>query len=59
MRIFRADVDVALGRADGDARDRHAFDHDEGVALHDHAIGEGTAVAFVGVADDVFAIGAG
>ena len=26
MRIFRADVDVALGGADGDAGDRHAFD---------------------------------
>ena len=59
MRIFRADVDVALGGADGDAGDRHAFDHDEGIALHDHAVGEGAAVAFVGVADDVFAVGAG
>ena len=59
MRIFRADVDVALGGADGDARDRHALDHDEGIALHDHAVGKGAAVAFVGVADDVFAVGAG
>ena len=59
MRIFRADVDVAFGRADGDAGDRHALDHDEGIALHDHAVGKGAAVAFVGVADDVFAVGAG
>ena len=32
----------------------HAFDEDEGIALHDHAVGEGAAVAFVGIADDVF-----
>ena len=54
VRIFGADVDVALGRADGDAGDRHALDQDEGIALHDHAVGEGAAVALVGVADDVF-----
>ncbi len=59
VRIFRADIDVAFGGADGDARDRHAFDYDERIALHDHAVGEGAAVAFVGVADDVFAVGAG
>ena len=54
VRIFGADVDVALGRADRDAGDRHAFDQDERIAFHDHAVGEGAAVAFVGVADDVF-----
>ena len=54
MGIFRADVDEALGRADGDAGDDHPFDQHEGIALHDHAIGKGTAVAFVGIADDVF-----
>ena len=59
MRIFRADVDVALAGADRDAGDGHAFDHHEGIALHDHAVGEGAAVAFVGVADDVFLFGAG
>ena len=52
--IFGADVDVALGRADGDAGDDHALDQDEGIAFHDHAVGEGAAVALVGVADDVF-----
>ena len=57
MRIFRADIDEALGRADRDAGDRHAFDQHEGIALHDHAVGEGGAVALVGVADDVFAVG--
>ena len=54
VRIFGADVDVALGRADGDAGDGHALDQHEGIALHDHAVGEGAAVALVGVADDVF-----
>ena len=54
MGIFRADVDVALGRADRDAGDRHAFDQHERIAFHDHAVGEGAAVAFVGIADDVF-----
>ena len=59
MRIFAADVDVALGGADSDRGDRHALDDDEGIAFHDHAVGEGAAVAFVGVADDVFAVGFG
>ena len=59
VRIFRADIDEALGGADGDARDRHALDQHEGIALHDHAVGEGAAVALVGIADDVFAVGAG
>ena len=59
MRIFGADVDVALGRADGDAGNGHAFDQDERIAFHDHAIGERAAVAFVGIADDVFPVGLG
>ena len=59
VRIFRADVDVALGGADRDARDRHALDHHEGIAFHDHAVGKRAAVAFVGVADDEFPVGAG
>jgi hypothetical protein len=59
MRIFGADVDVALGGADRDAGNGHAFDHDEGIAFHDHAIGKCAAVAFVGVADDVFLLRAG
>ncbi len=59
MGIFGADVDVALAGADRDGRDGHALDHHEGIALHDHAVGESAAVAFVGVADDVFAVGAG
>ena len=54
MRIFGADIDVALGGADRDAGNRHAFDQHEGIAFHDHAVGEGAAVALVGIADDVF-----
>jgi len=54
VRIFGADVYVAHRRADRDGGDRHAFDEEEGVALHQHTVGEGAAVALVGVADDVF-----
>ena len=57
VRIFGADVDVAVGRADGDAGDGHPLDQHEGIALHDHAVGKGAAVAFVGIADDVFPVG--
>ena len=53
-RIFRADIDIAVLRADRVAGDRHALDQAEGIALHQHAVGEGAAVALVGVADDEF-----
>ncbi len=53
MGILRAAVDVAPRRAHRDAGDGHALDEHEGIALHDHAVGEGAAVALVGVADDV------
>jgi hypothetical protein len=53
MGVFRTDVDIPLGRADGDAGDDHPLDQDEGIALHDHAVGKGSTVALVGVADDV------
>ena len=39
--IFGADIDVAVGRAHRDAGDGHAFDQHEGIAFHDHAVGEG------------------
>src|SRR5262249_27024122 len=48
MGIFRPAIDIALGRADADAANRHAFDQRERIALHDHAVGERAAVAFVG-----------
>ena len=54
MRVFGAQVDVALRGADREAGDGHAFDEHEGIAFHQHAVGEGAGVAFVGVADDVF-----
>src|SRR5690606_34491543 len=44
------------GCPDCDTGDRHAFDEDERVAFHDHAVGKGAAVAFVGVADNVFLV---
>ena len=47
------------GRADGDAGNGHAFDQNERIAFHDHAVGERAAVAFVGIADDVFLFGLG
>jgi hypothetical protein len=56
MRIFRAYVDVAMLGADRDSGDHYALDDQEGVAFHEHAVGEGAAVAFVGIADDVFAV---
>ena len=54
--IFGADVDVALGRPDGRPAIGHALDQHERVALKQHAVGEGAAVALVGVADDVFLV---
>ena len=42
----------------GDAGDGHALDQNEGIALHDHAIRKGAAVALVGIADDVFLLAA-
>ncbi len=54
VRIFGADIDVAAGGADGEAGDRHALDQHEGIALHHHPVGEGAAVALVGVAHDIF-----
>ena len=57
--VFGAQIDKALGRATGEPGNHHAFDEGEGVTFHQHAVGKGGAVAFVGVADDVFAVGLG
>ena len=54
VRIFRTDVDIAFARADGETGNRHAFDQHERVAFHHHPVGKGSAVAFIGVADDIF-----
>jgi hypothetical protein len=55
VRIFAADVDVAPARADRVGGNGHALDQLEGIALHQHPVGKGAAVALVGVADHVFA----
>jgi hypothetical protein len=54
MRVLGANVDIALGRADCEGGNRHAFDQYEGVAFHDHSVCECAAVTLIGVADDVF-----
>ena len=59
VRVFRADVHIALCRTRGQARNGHALDQHEGVTLHHHAVGEGAGVALVGVADHVFLRGRG
>ena len=47
---------IAAGGPDGEGGDGHALDEHERIAFHDHAVGVGAAVAFVGVADDVFLV---
>ena len=59
VRIFRANVDIALVAPTAKRGDRHAFDDEERIALHQHPVGEGSAVALVGVANDIFLIGLG
>ncbi|MNR05606.1 hypothetical protein D3C85_1216480 [compost metagenome] len=51
--IFRANIDVAVSGPDAETGNGHAFDQQEGVAFHQHAVGESAGVAFVGVAYDV------
>jgi hypothetical protein len=36
---------------------RQTLDQLKGIALHQHAVGKGAGIAFVGVADDIFARG--
>ena len=55
MRIFAADIDIAVAGADRVRGNCHALDQQERIALHHHAVGKGCAVAFIGVAHDVFA----
>ena len=54
-RVFRAGVDIALGSADREGGDDHAFDQGKRIAFHQHAVGEGAGIAFIGIADDEFA----
>src|ERR1700728_3860271 len=53
-RIFRADIDVAFGRADGVGRDGHAFNDALRIALEHAAIHERAGIALVAIADDIF-----
>src|SRR5690606_25759692 len=53
VRARAPDIYVALGRTDRLAGNRHPYPRGDRIAFHDHAVGEGAAVAFVGVADDV------
>ena len=57
--ILGADIEVALGCADGIARNHHALDDGIGVALQNGAVHEGTGVALVTVADHVLLVGDG
>src|SRR5262249_39825974 len=52
LRVFAADVNVALGRADGVAGDGHALEHPVRVALQLATVHEGAGVTLVGLADD-------
>ena len=56
VRIFGTQIDEALRCPDGDGGDCHTLDQGEGVALHQHAVGKGAAIAFIGVADNVFLV---
>src|SRR6202020_3504821 len=59
VRVFGANVDVAGRGPDGEGGDGHALDEHEGIPFHDHAVGVSSAVALVGVADDVFLVRGG
>ena len=54
VRIFGSDVQIAMAGAHAQPANRHALDQQERITLHDHPIGKGAAVAFIGVADDIF-----
>ena len=53
-RVFRAQVDIAPGRTDGQPGNGHTFDQHEGVALHHQPVSKGSGIALIGIADDVF-----
>ena len=54
QRIFGADINESLGRADGVGGDGHAFEDAVRVAFQNATVHERAGVAFVGVANDVF-----
>src|SRR5512133_1745240 len=51
--VFAANVDVALGRADGITGDRHGFDNVVWIAFQHQTVFEGAWLALVRVADDI------
>ncbi len=55
--ILGADVNVALGGADGIAGDGHGLQHAVGIALQNGTVHERARVAFVGVAAHIFLVG--
>lgn len=59
IRVLRAHIDVAFARPHGEPGDDHALDQQEGVALHQHAVGESAGVTLVGIAHHVFLHGLG
>jgi hypothetical protein len=58
-RVFHADVDVAVLRADREGPDQHSLDHAVRVPLQHAAIHVGAGVSLVGVADDVLGMAGG
>ena len=54
QRIFSANIDVSLGRANRVGRDQHAFQHAMGIAFQHAAVHERAGIAFVRVADHKF-----
>jgi hypothetical protein len=53
VRILDSQVNVALGRADGERGDRHAFDQRERIAFHQHAVRERSRITLVCIARHV------
>ena len=53
-RVFAAHIDKGFLGPHRMAGDGHAFEQVERIAFHQHPVGEGRAVALVGVADDIF-----
>ena len=56
QRIFGADVDVGLRRADAVGGDGHAFEQAVRIAFDHGPIHERAGIAFVGVADQIFLV---
>ena len=51
--VLAAEIDEALGRADGECGDRHALEDADREGIQQHPVLEGSRLTLVGVADDV------